>query len=63
MKQGLLEGKLDELVKAGILAEIPHAKGVICNQCEENCYIEPEIKHPRTVSGGSFCLLSWQNQS
>lgn len=38
------EGKLDELVSAGILTEIEHSKGVVCNECAEDCYIEPEIK-------------------
>ncbi|MFC1792735.1 hypothetical protein ACFL3Q_04030 [Planctomycetota bacterium] len=37
-------GKLDELLEAGILAEIQHSKGVICNECEENCFIEPDIR-------------------
>lgn len=40
------QSKLNELVTAGILTEIPHAKGVICNECEENCYIEPDIRTP-----------------
>jgi len=35
------EGKLDELVSEGILNEIQHASGVVCDQCEENCFIEP----------------------
>ncbi|MFX0203207.1 MAG: hypothetical protein ACFFCW_44455 [Candidatus Hodarchaeota archaeon] len=34
------DGKVDELVSAGILTEIEHSKGVVCNQCEEECYIE-----------------------
>jgi hypothetical protein len=38
------DGKLDELIAAGILAEIRHAKGIICNQCGENHYIEPDIR-------------------
>jgi DNA-binding CsgD family transcriptional regulator len=38
------DGKLDELVSAGILTEIGHSKGVVCDQCEENCYIEPTIR-------------------
>ena len=37
-------GKLDELVEAGILVEIQHSKGVVCDQCEENCFIEPDIR-------------------
>lgn len=37
-------GKLDELVEAGILAEIQHSKGVVCSECEENCTIEPDIR-------------------
>jgi len=38
------KGKLDELISAGILTEIEHANGVTCDQCEENCYIEPDIR-------------------
>lgn len=37
------KGKLNELIKTGILTEIEHAQGVTCDQCEENCYIEPDI--------------------
>jgi hypothetical protein len=37
-------GKLDELVSSGILTEIEHGKGVVCDRCEENCYIEPDIR-------------------
>lgn len=36
------EGKLDELVSEGILNEIQHASGVVCDQCQENCPIEPD---------------------
>ena len=42
------EGKLDELVSSGILNETQSASGVVCDQCEENCYVEPDI---RTVPG------------
>jgi len=38
------DGKLNELMEAGIVTEIEPAKGIVCDQCEENCYIEPEIK-------------------
>jgi predicted DNA-binding protein (UPF0251 family) len=38
------QGKLKELVTAGILTEIPHAKGVICDQCGESHYVEPDIR-------------------
>lgn len=37
-------GKLDELVETGVLAEIQHFKGVVCSECEENCFIEPDIR-------------------
>ncbi len=37
-------GKLDELIKAAVLAEIQHSKGVVCSECEENCFIEPDIR-------------------
>jgi len=37
-------GKLDELIKMGVLAEIQHAKGLVCSECEEGCFIEPNIR-------------------
>jgi len=37
-------GKLNELVESGVLEEIQHAKGLVCNECEENCFIEPNIR-------------------
>lgn len=43
------EGKLDELVLAGIIREIPPATGVVCDECENNCYVEPNIRtNPET---------------
>ena len=44
------DGRFEELVSERILTEIEHAMGVVCNQCEENCYIEPTI---RTYPDGS----------
>lgn len=42
-------GKIDELVKTGVLEEIQQAKGLVCCECEENCYIEPDVRtHPDT---------------
>ncbi|MCX5638654.1 MAG: hypothetical protein NTX52_13340 [Planctomycetota bacterium] len=38
------DGKLNELIEAGILTEIEPAKEIVCDQCEENCDIEPEIR-------------------
>jgi hypothetical protein len=38
------DGKLDELISEGILTEIEHSEGVVCDQCEENCYIKPDIR-------------------
>jgi len=38
------EGKLDELIKSEVLTEIQHSKGVVCSECEENCFIEPNIR-------------------
>jgi len=43
-------GKLDELVKTGVLEKIQHSNGVVCSECEENCFIEPDI---RTYPDGS----------
>ena len=37
-------GKLDELADAGVLAEIQYSKGVVCSECGENCFIEPDIR-------------------
>lgn len=37
-------GKLDELVEAGVLVEIQNSKGVVCSECKENCFIEPDIR-------------------
>jgi len=42
--------RLNELVCKGILTEIEHATGIVCDQCEESCYIEPTI---RTYADGS----------
>lgn len=52
------KGKLDELVSQSILKEIQHSKGVVCDQCEENCFIEPDIRiNPETgqASGVFVC--------
>lgn len=38
------EGRLAELESQGLLTEIQHADDLVCNQCEENCYIEPAIR-------------------
>lgn len=38
------EGKRDELIAGGVLTPIENATGVVCDQCEENCYIEPSIR-------------------
>jgi len=37
-------GKLDELIKMGVLVEVEHAKGLVCRECEEGCFIEPNIR-------------------
>jgi hypothetical protein len=36
------DGKLEELLAAGILQEIEHGATVICDQCDEQCEIEPQ---------------------
>lgn len=49
------KGKLDDLVAEGILTQIENAKGVPCLECEENCYIEPEIRtYPTGETVGRF---------
>ena len=50
------DGKLDELIAAGILTEIGHAKGVICNQCGENHYIEPDIRTSPDCKTVGVCI-------
>ena len=52
------KGKLDELVAEGILTEIEHSTGLVCEQCEENCYVEPSIRTlPDGKSIGVFGCL------
>lgn len=42
-------GKLDELVNSGVLKETQCSSGVVCQQCDENCFIEPDIRtNPNT---------------
>ncbi|MBN2136312.1 MAG: hypothetical protein JW720_00750 [Sedimentisphaerales bacterium] len=49
------EGKLNELLSQGILSEIQHASGVVCDECEEGCYIEPDLrKYPTGETVGVF---------
>ncbi len=43
-----LQGRLDELLSQKILTEIGHGREVVCDECEENCSIEPNI---RTIPG------------
>lgn len=50
------DGKLDELIAAGILTEIGHAKGVICNQCGGNHYIEPDIRTSPDCKTVGVCI-------
>jgi DNA-binding CsgD family transcriptional regulator len=38
------DGKIDELVSQEILTEVEPAKGAVCNECEENCFIEPNLR-------------------
>jgi excisionase family DNA binding protein len=42
-------GKLDELVEMGVLAEVEHSKGIVCDECEEGCFIEPEMRSDSTT--------------
>jgi len=37
-------GVLDRLLAAGLVREIAHANGVVCDQCEDACWIEPESR-------------------
>lgn len=52
---GWPDGKLDDLVSQGILSEIQHGSGVVCDECEQNCYIEPQIRtYPTGEKVGIF---------
>lgn len=49
------DGKLDDLLSQGILSQIQHTSGVVCDECEERCYIEPDIrKCPNGETVGVF---------
>jgi len=53
-------GALDRLLAAGLVREIAPANGVVCDQCEDACWIEPEIREdPRTGKriGRYFCRI------
>ena len=54
-------GKLDELVEAGVLAEIQHSKGVVCRECEENCFIEPDIRTNPNTGAATGILACTRN--
>jgi len=51
-------GSLDCLVRADLIREIAPSSGLVCDQCEDACYIEPSIREdPRTGKrlGTYFC--------
>jgi hypothetical protein len=53
------DGKLEELLAEGILQEIEHGTTVICDQCDEHCTIEPQLRtDPQTgrMVGVHVCL-------
>lgn len=53
------DGKLEELLAEGILQEIEPGTTVICDQCEEGCSIEPQLRtDPQTgrTVGVHVCL-------
>lgn len=52
------EGALDWLMRAGILREAEPAEDVLCEECEEGCWIKPNIREdPQTHQrvGTYFC--------
>lgn len=52
------DGKLDELLSAGIVRASEPGKGVICDQCDKGCYIEPDLREgsaSEDVVGVFFC--------
>ena len=51
-------GALDLLLRSGLLRETAPANGLVCDQCEEACWIEPDIREdPQTGKkiGVFFC--------
>ena len=51
-------GALDLLLRSGLLRETAPANGLVCDQCEEACWIEPDIREdPKTgkAVGTFFC--------
>lgn len=47
--RGWPEGRVEELVKDGVLQEIAPGKTVVCDECDERCSIEPgRRRHPET---------------
>lgn len=52
------EGKLDELIEMRVIEPVENAKGLVCDQCDQRCYIEPQHrKNPQTgeIVGVHFC--------
>ncbi|MCX5643216.1 MAG: hypothetical protein NTZ17_00805 [Phycisphaerae bacterium] len=53
------DGRLGELLTGGILQEVEHGTTVVCDQCDEHCSIEPELRtDPQTgrAVGVHVCL-------
>ncbi len=59
--KGWPKGRLGKLVAEGILIEVEHAEGVICSQCEENCYITPDIRTNPETSGSVGVFVCTRN--
>jgi len=55
------QGTLDRLVATGLIREIAPADGLVCDHCEEACYITPSVQEdPRTGKpvGVFFCTAN-----
>lgn len=53
------DGKLQELLHEGILAEIEPGTTVVCDQCDERCSIEPQLRtdpHTGKAIGFHICM-------
>ena len=59
--RGWPKGRLGKLVAEGVLTEVEHAEGVICSQCEENCYIKPDIRTNPETSGSVGVFVCTRN--
>lgn len=55
-------GALDHLLAVGLIREIALANGVVCDQCEDACWIEPEIRERPDTGKRVGVYFCWDNE-